>query len=147
MGFSFPASLTAATPRLRTLPFATQLCQGCTIWGSSMGIPISITFLFMTKRQPSSTLIVPRGGPAMMSCKPSLTSCRTSCGTRLEEGESSLKVVHMYNSWLDYRLEYLTLTNDGLCEPQMEEGKKKKRTKLFPLRIALTRQTDPAERH
>lgn len=58
-----------------------------------------------------------------------------------------MKVVHMYNRWLDYRLEYLTLTNDGLCEPKMEEGKKKKGTKLFPLRIALTRQTDPAERH
>ena len=67
----------------------------------------------------------------MMSCKPSLTSCRTSCGTRLEEGESSLKVVHMYNSWLDYRLEYLTLTNDGLCEPKMEEGKKKNGQNYF----------------
>jgi hypothetical protein len=55
----------------------------------------SITFLFITKRQPSSTLIMPRGRPAMMSWKSSFTNCRTSCGIRLEEGDKSLKAVHV----------------------------------------------------
>ncbi|KAI5859493.1 hypothetical protein GGS23DRAFT_585655 [Durotheca rogersii] len=48
----------------------------------------------MKGRQPS-ILTMPRDRPAMMSWTSSLTNCRTSCGTRLGEGEQSSKAVHV----------------------------------------------------